>query len=384
MIEMKKTDDKALDKIIDEMVETVKNSKDEIYQITEESREEYSLLSEQLVVIKKEVEELISQSDILEHKEKLSRNRLATVSENFDKYSEAEIRDAYEKTHELQSELKMKQEREKSLRHRRDYIERRLKVLQQMIERASGLVSKVSVVLNYLTEDFKKVSDIIQDAHQKQHFGLRIIEAQEEERRKLSREIHDGPAQMLANILLRSDLVDRTFRERSPEEAIKEMKSVRSMVRSSLYEVRRIIYDLRPMALDDLGLVPTIRKYLANLEDYNQIHIRFIEKGRFHELNSKYEVALFRLIQEAVQNAIKHAKSKLITVNLTITKEFVSARVKDDGVGFDQEIEKDKSFGLIGMRERVEMLEGDLEIKSVIGDGTVIYIKIPLSESPES
>lgn len=375
---LKKIDEKSLDKIIEEMVEVVENSKDEIYQITEESREEYQLLSEQLEVIQKEVKTIIKESDQLEHMEKLSRNRLAIVSENFNKYSEAEIRDVYEKTHTLQSDLKMKQEREKSLRHRRDYIERRLKVLDQMIERASGLVSKVSVVLNYLTKDFKQVSELIQDANEKQSFGLQIIEAQEEERRRLSREIHDGPAQMLANILLRSDLVDRTFRERGPEQAIEEMKSVRSMVRTSLYEVRRIIYDLRPMALDDLGLVPTIRKYLANIEDYNKIPIRFTEKGDFSEMNSKYEVAMFRLIQEAAQNAIKHAEPSNISVNLAISRQHVATTIRDDGVGFDKDVKKDKSFGLIGMRERIDMLDGELGINSILGEGTSIYIKIPL------
>lgn len=374
---MKKANEKTLDKIIDEMVDTVSNSKDEIYKITEESREEHQSLSEQLLDIKQEIIQLIEDTERLEHKEKLARNRLAVVSENFDKYTEDEIRDVYEKTHELQTELKMKFEREKSLRSKRDYIQRRIRVLEKMIERANDIVSKVSVVLGYLTEDFKHVGDLIEDANQKQDFGLRIIEAQEEERKRLSREIHDGPAQMLANILLRSDLVDRTFRERSREEGIKEMKSVRSMVRSSLYEVRRIIYDLRPMTLDDLGLIPTIRKYLANTEDYHNIKIEFIEKGHFDELSSKYEVALFRLIQEALQNATKHAKASQIIVLLSMTNDHITAVVKDNGIGFDTEIKKDTSFGLIGMRERVEMLDGEIHVYSTLGTGTTVHMKIP-------
>ncbi|WP_067843253.1 sensor histidine kinase [Amphibacillus sediminis] len=376
---MERINDKSLDLIIKEMVEVVEHSKDEIYQITEESRVEYKTLSEQLEEIRYDVTTLISATDQLEKKERLSRNRLAKVSENFNIYTEEEIREVYEKTHALQTELKMNREREASLRQRRDYIERRLKSLEKMIERATGLVSKVSVILNYLTDDFQQVSDLIEDANQKQTFGLKIIEAQEEERRRISREIHDGPAQMLANILLRADIVDRTFRERSFEEALDEMKSMRAMVRSSLSEVRRIIYDLRPMALDDLGLVPTIRKYLANMEDYNKIAIIFNEEGKFERLASKYEVALFRLIQESVQNAIKHAVPKTIQVNININTQHVTVSIRDDGVGFDINKTKDESFGLIGMRERVEMLEGDLKINSTIGKGTTVFIKIPLN-----
>ncbi|SEO58839.1 two-component system, NarL family, sensor histidine kinase DegS [Amphibacillus marinus] len=367
-----------LDKIINEMIEVVEQSQGEIYQITEESRNEHKTLSEQLHDIREKVKENIIESEKLEKKERLARNRLAKVSANFNVYSEDEIREVYELAHTLQTDLKMLNEREMALRQRRDYVERRLKALDQMIERGTNLVSKVSVVSNYLANDFKEVGNLIENANQKQLFGLQIIEAQEEERRRISREIHDGPAQMLANILLRADLVDRIFRERSQEEALKEMKSMRVMVRSSLYEVRRIIYDLRPMALDDLGMIPTIRKYLANMEEYHQLSIELNDSGGFERLSSKYEVAIFRLVQESVQNAVKHASANSIQVNIHYNIKYVSVTIRDDGVGFDINLQKDKSFGLIGMKERVEMLDGELKINSVIDQGTAIYIKIPL------
>src|SRR5699024_474854 len=126
---------------------------------------------------------------------------------------------------------------------------------------------------------------------------------------KISREIHDGPAQMLANILLRSELISRAYQKGTTADAIEELKSVRSMIRTSLYEVRRIIYDLRPMALDDLGLVPTMKKYIMNTADYNNIDIEFITIGKKKRLHQKYEIALFRLMQESLQNAIKHAEA---------------------------------------------------------------------------
>src|SRR5699024_10388969 len=103
------------------------------------------------------------------------------------------------------------------------------------------------------------VNEMVQSAQEKQEFGLKIIEAQEVERKRLSREIHDGPAQSLANILIRSEVVDLAFSKGNTVQALQEMKNVRKNIRSSLKEVRRIIYNLRPMALDDLGLFPTIR-----------------------------------------------------------------------------------------------------------------------------
>ncbi|CDQ19200.1 sensor histidine kinase [Halobacillus karajensis] len=377
---VQKTGDIALDQIINEMVETVTNSKDEIFQIGEESRNEFEKLNKELTETKKQVLSLIDEGDKLDRKVRFSRMRLSEVSKQFQKYSEDEIRKVYEKTHELQMDLSMKREKEKQLRERRDDLEIRLRNLEETIGRAEALGGKISVVLNYLTEDFKHVSDALEDAKEKQEFGLQIIEAQEEERRRLSREIHDGPAQMLANVMLRSDLVDRTYRERGVEEAMQEVKSVRALVRSALYEVRRIIYDLRPMALDDLGLVPTLKKYLATIEDYNKaITISFASFGKERRLETKYEVALFRLVQEAVQNSVKHAKPTEIKVKVEMKPAAATIIVKDDGKGFDTSKKKEKSFGLVGMRERVDMLEGELNIDSSLGEGTIVTIHLPIN-----
>lgn len=380
MMSVQKTGDIALDHIIGEMVDTVTNSKDEIFQIGEESRNEFEKLNSELADTKKQVISLIDEGDKLEQKVRFSRVRLSEVSKQFQTYSEEEIRKVYEQTHELQMELSMKREKEKQLRERRDDLERRLRNLEETIGRAEALGGKISIVLNYLTEDFKHVSDALEDAKEKQEFGLQIIEAQEEERRRLSREIHDGPAQMLANVMLRSDLVDRTYRERGVEEAMQEVKSVRALVRSALYEVRRIIYDLRPMALDDLGLIPTLKKYLATIEDYNEsIHMSFASFGKERRLDTKYEVALFRLVQESVQNAVKHAEPKEIKVKVELKSNAVMIVVKDDGKGFDTTQKKEKSFGLVGMRERVDMLDGELNIDSSLGEGTIVTIHLPIN-----
>ncbi|MEG9463813.1 MAG: sensor histidine kinase, partial [Bacillus amyloliquefaciens] len=307
------------------------------------------------------------------------------VSRNFHKFSEEEIRNAYEKAHKLQVELTMIQQREKQLRERRDDLERRLLGLQEIIERSESLVSQITVVLNYLNQDLRQVGLLLADAQAKQDFGLRIIEAQEEERKRVSREIHDGPAQMLANVMMRSELIERIFRDRGTEDGFQEIRNLRQNVRNALYEVRRIIYDLRPMALDDLGLIPTLRKYLYTTEEYNgkvKIHFQCIGDTENQRLAPQFEVALFRLAQEAVTNALKHSESEEITVKVEVTADFVVLIIKDNGKGFDikdAKQKKNKSFGLLGMKERVDLLEGTITIDSKIGLGTFIMIKVPLS-----
>src|SRR5699024_5168825 len=143
--------------------------------------------------------------DRLEIEVRKARKKLSVVSSEFDRYSEKDIHEMYEKTHLLQTELAVLRKEEKNLREKRDDLERRIIHLKNTIEHAGNLGQKVSVVLTYLYDDFGQVNELLKTAKEKQNFGLKIIEAQELERKRLSREIHDGPAQMLANILIRSE-----------------------------------------------------------------------------------------------------------------------------------------------------------------------------------
>lgn len=372
-----KTGEKAIDRIIDEMIRVVKSSKSEIFNISEQARKEYDTLKLELEETKKLVLDYITEGDNLERTVRASRKRLAEVSKNFNQYTEQDIHQVYEDTHRLQMRLIMLREKEENLRKKRDDIERRLLALYDTINRAEGITSKITVIENYLEEDFNQVNELIESAKEKQAFGLKIIEAQEEERRRLSREIHDGPAQMLANILLRSEIIERTLYEDSVDAAVSEIHSVRKMIRSSLYEVRKIIYDLRPMALDDLGLIPAIRKYIGNLSDFHRMDIDFVVIGEEKRLQQKHEVALFRLMQESVQNAIKHADPTSIQIKLQIQRETIIMVIKDDGKGFDINKKKEKSFGIVGMRERVDMLGGKIEINSKLNAGTTVIIQVP-------
>lgn len=376
---LKKVNVKELDFIVEQMISTVERSKDEIFEIGEQCRRDHDNILKELQAIKEEVKKVIDDGDILEIQSRLARQRLSDMSKNFKEYTEEQVRKAYEHAHDLQTRLTINRQLEKQLRERRDDLERRLLILQKTIERAETLVSQISIVSNYLVSDIREMGEALEDAKLKQDFGLRIIEAQEEERKRLSREIHDGPAQLLANVLIRSDLAEKMHKEEGPEKSLDEIRSLKKMIRTTLSEVRRIIYDLRPMALDDLGLIPTLKKYLATVEDYHKsTTIEFVYLGKDSRLPSKYEVALFRLIQEAVHNALKHAQAGTIQVKIEIQREQVYVLVKDNGIGFDVNEKKEGSYGMIGMRERVGILDGTMTVHSKHGAGSIISIKIPL------
>lgn len=377
----KKIGNKAPDSIFNDMLAGMEQAKQDIFVISEESRQSYEEMKDELEDVRVNIAHVIETGDFLEDKTRAARRRLAEVSQFFNSFTESQVRQVYEQANDLQVQLSLNRSEEKKYRQKRDRLQRRLQVLLQTIERAESLVNQINVASSYLTSDLKNVDEAIGKDRSSKDYSLRIIEAQEEERKRLSREIHDGPAQMMANVLLRSDLIERTYREKGPELAFQEITSLKEMVRQALTEVRKVIYDLRPMALDDLGLVPTLKKYIDTIEEYNKgIKLKFQSNGKEVRLPNKYETAIFRLVQEGISNAIRHGKSTEITVELEWLKDQVKIIATDNGTGFDQGIVKNQSFGLAGMRERIELVEGDFFINSSPGNGTVLMFHIPFKK----
>lgn len=363
------------------MKDTIRSSKEQIFEICEQTRQEYETLESELKDTRRKVSEIIQQTDEKRRRAQVARNRLAVINRDFNTFSNEEAKKVYDDANEHRLQLAVLENEEKQLRERRDQIERRLLQLQDTLNRGEVLVGQVSVVHNFLDGDLREVGEMVEDAKEKQAFGLKIIQAQEEERRRLAREIHDGPAQLLANVLLRSEIIGRTYSEYGIEAALNELQDVREAIKGSLAEVRHIIYDLRPMALDDLGLVPTLKKYLDGVADELEgTDIRFILHGDEHKMAVNLKVALFRLVQESVQNALKHANARQISVKAEMRAKQVHLIIQDDGQGFEPEEKSSKpGFGLMGMKERVNMLKGDLKIESAKGNGTKITIIVPIN-----
>ncbi|MCM3711715.1 sensor histidine kinase [Sporosarcina luteola] len=378
----KTMDIQNLEKIFSNMVNVMDQSKNDIFTISEQSRQTFQEMQTELVVIKEDISRVITEGDYLEDMTRHSRRRLADVSKSFMNYTEEEVRQAYEVANDLLVRLSINRMEEKQLRVRRDELDRRIVALLETIEKADHLVNQVTTVITYLTSDLKKVGEVLETARQKQEFAIQIIQAQEEERKRLSRDIHDGPAQMLANVLLRSGLIEKTYSEKGPNAALSELNQLKEMVRNALLEVRRIIYDLRPMALDDLGLIPTLRKYSSTVMEYEKgVTIHFMNNGTEKRFESSIEVAIFRLVQECISNALKHGNSRDVWVKVEWLRDTMNIVVKDNGKGFDPSQSRDKSFGIIGMRERVELLKGEMKIMSAIGNGTTVLFRIPLHEN---
>ncbi|MFL0364592.1 MULTISPECIES: sensor histidine kinase [Pseudobacillus] len=386
--DMVSNESQFLNSILEEMVENVTKSKGQVFRIVDQSRNENERLTTELEKLKLDIQQSFEEQKVLESKSRLARKKLAEVNQDFKNSSPELVKSTYEYAHQIHVNLLIHEEKEKQMINRRNDIERRLRELKATIEHAELLISRVSVILSFLSEDMKEFGAALEHAQTKQVFALQIMKAQEEERKKLSREIHDGPAQMLANVLIRSELIERLWTEKGVEYAFEEIRHMKKTVRSTLSEVRQIIYNLRPMALDDLGLFPTLKKYLKTTNDYIKesgkgTSIEFINLGMEKRLPGEIEVALFRLVQESVQNAIKHASASLIQVKVEMKTDRIICLIKDDGTGFNVQEKSVDSFGIMGMQERTDLLNGKITIQSKIKQGTTVLISVPLEEYKE-
>lgn len=371
-----------IDRVIKNAIQVMENSKYQMFEILDTAQTELVTLNQELQSVLKETAETIERVDQLEMNYRKSRIRLTEVSRDFVRYSEEDIKQAYEKATQLQLDVMIFREKEMYLKARRDDLQKRAKSVEASVERAETIGSQMGVVLEYLSGELGHVTRIIESAKNRQFIGLKIILAQEEERKRISREIHDGPAQLLAHLVLRTEIVERMIAKQEFKMVQDEIVDLKKQVRSSLEEMRKVIFNLRPMALDDLGLIPTLRKYVQDYEEKTKIRSLFETRGKEHRLSSAMEAAIYRLIQEALTNAAKHAYPTYVLVEITYQAQLVKIVVQDNGLGFKPELFQQKSkdhghFGLIGMRERVELLEGRMEIESAENQGTKIVIHIP-------
>ena len=377
----------AIERVLKSATEALESGKYQIFEIGEAARQEQAALTRELQQVMEDLTETIAAVDKLEEQYRRARVRLVEVSRDFKRFGEKDIRDAYETATQLQLSLTVNREKETNLKAKRDDLQKRIRNVERTIERAESLFSQMNVVLEYLSGDLGQVTRILESAKNRQLLGLKIILAQEEERRRIAREIHDGPAQSMANLILRTDIAERMLAKGELDVVREELADLKRNMRTELEEVRKIIHNLRPMALDDLGLVPTIRKMVQDFEERTKIRAKFELRGRERRLASGMEVALFRLVQESLSNVAKHAEATHVTVEIAFPNEKnVRVVVADNGVGFDMgrwqtKVRAGTSFGLVGMRERVELLAGTFDIESNLNEGTKIVIEVPLDDT---
>ena len=204
-----------------------------------------------------------------------------------------------------------------------------------------------------------------------------LVNAQESERQRLSRQMHDGPAQALSNFILQTEIAMRLL-EVDPAQAREELSNLKVSALGTFQKVRNFIFELRPMMLDDLGLAPTLRKYAEAFREQAGIEVNVTVTGTERRLEPYLEVMIFRAVQELIGNASRHSQATQVKAHLDMADELIRVNVDDNGKGMDVEaVQEGKSLGLKLIRERAELLGGAFEIDSAVGKGTRITFSVP-------
>jgi two-component system, NarL family, sensor histidine kinase DegS len=209
---------------------------------------------------------------------------------------------------------------------------------------------------------------------------VRIVEAQEAERQKLSRQIHDGPAQALSNFILQTEIAAKLF-ERDPERAKAELTNLKASAKNTFDGLREFIFDLRPMMLDDLGLLPTVRRYVDGFREKTGMQTTLSIAGADRRLESVREVLIFRGLQELLGNVRNHAQASQVQVSVDVDEKRVRAAVEDNGKGFDPAAVLSghpKTIGLSTLKERLDLIGGQLQIDSQPGQGARVTMEVPV------
>ncbi|MBF4694819.1 sensor histidine kinase [Fusibacter ferrireducens] len=366
---------KELDQIINKTAVSIEDGKKEIFEISEKTRQDYNHYEQELLNIKTKLTLIVNEIDKVEIKAKMAKNMIATINAHFDEFTEKDIKDAYELSQKVQIELSVKRQEERELQERKMELDRLLITSKDVMKRSEVLETKVSVALDYLTNS---IFEQVEDHKHKKEVSLKIIEAQENEKKRISRDIHDGPAQSLANIIFKAEYLSKII-DVAPHKAKKEISELQEDIRNTLKDIRKIIYDLMPMSLDDLGLIPTLNKLISNLLEGHALQIEMKLKNRIPINDPLINLTVFRVVQESFNNMVKHSKCKNALLIIDCTERQIEVEIIDDGIGFDAQemLLKPSGYGLYNMRERIEMLNGTFSLKSQIGKGTKIKIVIP-------
>lgn len=378
-----------LNSILESTIESIKGSKDEILEIVVTSRDECNKIEEEIKLLQSKINDILLETEILEDNDRKYRNVLSNKSKNFNIFNESEIREAYDIANENRIKLLLKREEEKNSIEKRSELERRLKSSYVVFTKAENISKQISVAAEYLMGNAGNIADTVDELSKRQYLGIKIIEAQEEERHRVARDMHDGPAQGLANIIVKAELCERLM-DMDSVRAKNELHSLKDIIRGTLKDVRKIIYDLRPMSLDDLGLVPTLERFISIFEEDTGIKVSLKKLGVFNSLESAIQIAIFRIAQESLNNIRKHSKAKSASIILEKSVSRLNLSIIDDGIGFDISSSKEKynsissGYGLISIKERVELLNGNLHISSSANLGTKLSIFIPLGEEEQS
>jgi signal transduction histidine kinase len=221
--------------------------------------------------------------------------------------------------------------------------------------------------------------EVVEARRQLEQLSARLVQAQEDERRALSRELHDEVGQALSAVLVELRNLSAESAIRSDEQSVGHVETVKGLVENSVRVVRNMALLLRPSMLDDLGLVPALRWQAREVSRRTSMEVSVAAELASDDLPDEYKTCIYRVVQEALHNCSGHARATRVHVRVQQQPGRLALSIQDDGQGFDAQ--QTKGLGLLGIEERVARLGGKCEIHSAVGSGTIVAVELPFSSN---
>lgn len=349
-----------LDEIVNNTKEIIKQRNKKILEISSFIKKQYIELEENFLTLKNEANDIIKNVEILEKKLSVSKTKVLTVNKNYQLYTEDEMKSVYKETQDLSERLSVEYERELDIVNKRNNLDNQLKSIRQIAVKSDNISNNFDFAYGILSGELNEINNEVNNINSKEIWGLKVIKAQEEERQRISREMHDGPSQNLSNLILKTELCIKLL-DKDIDRTRLELQSLKSIIRTTIDETRRMIYNLRPMALDDLGLVPTLERYIDKIRTEVNFDMSFEVLNLEDDVNSIISLTLYRIVQEALNNANKYSNATNVHIMLIYNPEFIELVINDDGDGFEinnikLNMDNNRGFGISMMRERTNLL----------------------------
>jgi two-component system sensor histidine kinase DegS len=345
-----------------------------------ESKEEYDHVGRELDEIRMLVKQSTSELEKLTQRKVLASARVREMEEKIETFSRQELRRSYQEASEAEMRAFMMGEQREKLQEKEQVLERYQQYLRRVIEALASLTLDRGAPPARWNEPAPKAAKQGTTAPRDNKLATlaRVIQAQEDVRQRVAQRLHDGPAQSLANVVLTAEICEKLVQS-DPQRAQGELGNLKGLVNTTLQDTRKFIFELRPMTLDDLGLVPTLRRYVTDVGAKYQVQVNLVAPQGDQRLPKAVEVPIFRVAQEALANAIQHGRATQVRVTVAQPPEGVVLVVEDNGSGFDVEQALAKAaahetVGIASMQERAEMLGGWLRIESARGHGTRVEL----------
>ncbi len=331
-----------------------------IADLVSETRQAHEHTQQELRELNRMIEQSRGEVEKLAQRNAAIAAHLRQLQGNFESMPRADIRTAYEAAQDAQQ---------------------RLFTMRGQLEKLQGEQANLERLASHLQHTLTALQalDVSKPEGDGMSVIVRVVEAQEAERQRLSRQIHDGPAQALSNFILQTEIAMRLF-DIDTERARAELQALKSSATSTFQKVRDFIFDLRPMMLDDLGLVPTVRRYVDAFKEKSGIAASLTVTGADYRMDSAREVVIFRGIQELLANVRQHAQATQVRLTLDFDGHRVRVVVEDNGKGFDPQAAtkaKPMASGLPTLQERMDLLSGTLQIDSQPGQGARVVMEVP-------